>query len=144
MPQPKTLPRRDSIQRLRERQWPDQEANPRRRPLPERGTPPETRHRRPRRNLRNLGDWQSLPLPQLTENKPKTHKQPPSEKVISHFYRKKFARPFKLSRDANFVPKLVDVVGIYLSPPQNAVVLCVDEKSQIQARDRTQPGLPMK
>jgi len=53
-------------------------------------------------------------------------------------------KTFKLSRDADFVPKLVDVVGIYLSPPQNAVVLCVDEKSQIQALDRTQPGLPMK
>lgn len=53
-------------------------------------------------------------------------------------------KTFKLSRDPNFVPKLVDVVGIYLSPPQNAIVLCVDEKSQIQALDRTQPGLPMK
>lgn len=53
-------------------------------------------------------------------------------------------KTFKLSRDANFVPKLIDVVGIYLSPPQNAIVLCVDEKSQIQALDRTQPGLPMK
>jgi transposase len=53
-------------------------------------------------------------------------------------------KTFKLSRDANFIPKLVDVVGVYLSPPQNAVVLCVDEKSQIQALDRTQPGLPMK
>ena len=53
-------------------------------------------------------------------------------------------KTFKLSRDVNFIPKLVDVVGIYLSPPQNAVVLCVDEKSQIQALDRTQPGLPMK
>ena len=53
-------------------------------------------------------------------------------------------KTFKLSRDANFVPKLIDVAGIYLSPPQNAIVLCVDEKSQIQALDRTQPGLPMK
>jgi transposase len=53
-------------------------------------------------------------------------------------------KTFKLSRDANFVSKLVDVIGIYLSPPQNAVVLCVDEKSQIQALDRTQPGLPLK
>jgi transposase len=53
-------------------------------------------------------------------------------------------KTFKLSRDPNFVSKLVDVVGVYLSPPQNAVVLCVDEKSQIQALDRTQPGLPMK
>ncbi len=51
---------------------------------------------------------------------------------------------FKLSRDPQFVPKLLDVVGVYLHPPQNAVVLCVDEKSQIQALDRTQPGLPMK
>ncbi|MFA5263161.1 MAG: IS630 family transposase [Opitutaceae bacterium] len=51
---------------------------------------------------------------------------------------------FKVSRDSRFVPKLLDVVGVYLHPPQNAVVLCVDEKSQIQALDRTQPGLPIK
>ncbi|MGH7068650.1 MAG: IS630 family transposase [Acetobacteraceae bacterium] len=51
---------------------------------------------------------------------------------------------FKLSRDPQFVPKLLDAVGVYLNPPQNAVVLCVDENSQIQALDRTQPGLPMK
>ncbi len=51
---------------------------------------------------------------------------------------------FKVSRDPQFVPKLLDVVGVYLNPPQNAVVLCVDEKTQIQALDRTQPGLPMK
>jgi transposase len=51
---------------------------------------------------------------------------------------------FKLSRDPQFVPKLLDVVGVYLNPPQNAIVLCVDEKSQIQALDRTQPGLPLK
>src|SRR6516162_6228739 len=51
---------------------------------------------------------------------------------------------FKLSRDGHFVQKLLDVVGIYLNPPQHAVVLCMDEKSQIQALDRTQPGLPLK
>ncbi len=51
---------------------------------------------------------------------------------------------FRLSRDPQFVPKLIDVVGVYLNPPQNAVVLCVDEKSQIQALGRTQPGLPIK
>ena len=51
---------------------------------------------------------------------------------------------FKFSRDPQFVPKLLDVVGVYLNPPHNAVVLCVDEKSQIQALDRTQPGLPIK
>jgi transposase len=50
---------------------------------------------------------------------------------------------FKLSRDPQFVEKLTDVVGLYLNPPDKAIVLCVDEKSQIQALDRTQPGLPM-
>jgi len=53
-------------------------------------------------------------------------------------------KTFKLSRDPKFLEKLTDVVGVYLTPPQNAVVLCVDEKSQIQALDRTQPGLPLK
>jgi transcriptional regulator with XRE-family HTH domain len=54
------------------------------------------------------------------------------------------SRTFKLSRDPKFVEKSTDVVGLYLNPPQKAVVLCVDEKSQIQALDRTQPGLPLK
>lgn len=53
-------------------------------------------------------------------------------------------RTFKLSNDKNFEKKLIDVVGLYLNPPQNAVVLSVDEKSQIQALNRTQPSLPMK
>jgi len=53
-------------------------------------------------------------------------------------------RQFKLSRDPNFVAKLRDVVGLYVNPPVHAIVLSVDEKSQIQALDRTQPGLPMK
>lgn len=51
---------------------------------------------------------------------------------------------FKLPRDRRFVEKLTDVVGVYLNPPDQAVVLWVDEKSQIQALDRTQPGLPLK
>jgi transposase len=51
---------------------------------------------------------------------------------------------FKLSRDPRFTEKLTDVVGVYMDPPDKAVVLCVDEKSQVQALDRTQPGLPMK
>lgn len=51
---------------------------------------------------------------------------------------------FKLSRDPKFLEKLTDVVGLYMNPPQKAIVLCVDEKSQIQALDRTQPGLPLK
>jgi transposase len=51
---------------------------------------------------------------------------------------------FKLSRDKQFVEKLTDVVGLYLNPPDKALVLCVDEKSQIQALDRTQPILPLR
>ena len=51
---------------------------------------------------------------------------------------------FKLSRDPQFVEKLRDVVGLYMDPPEHAVVFSVDEKSQVQALDRTQPGLPMK
>lgn len=54
------------------------------------------------------------------------------------------SRTFKLSNDPNFVEKLRDVVGLYLNPPEHALVLCADEKSQVQALDRTQPGLPMK
>ena len=53
-------------------------------------------------------------------------------------------KTFKLSNDKQFEQKLVDVVGLYLDPPEQAVVLCMDEKSQIQALDRTQPSLPMK
>jgi len=53
-------------------------------------------------------------------------------------------KQFKISNDPKFEEKLTDVVGLYLSPPENAVVLCVDEKSSIQALDRTQPGLPLK
>jgi transposase len=53
-------------------------------------------------------------------------------------------RTFKLSRDPRFVDKLFDVVGLYLEPPDKAIVLSCDEKSQIQALNRTQPGLPMK
>lgn len=53
-------------------------------------------------------------------------------------------RTFKLSGDKRFMEKLTDVVGVYLDPLDRALVLCVDEKSQIQALDRTQPGLPLK
>jgi transposase len=53
-------------------------------------------------------------------------------------------RRFKISRDAQFAEKLEAIVGLYLAPPQRALVLCVDEKSQIQALDRTQPGLPLR
>ncbi|WP_414490791.1 IS630 family transposase [Stutzerimonas balearica] len=53
-------------------------------------------------------------------------------------------RGFKVSRDPNFVAKLEDIVGLYMAPPEHALVLCCDEKSQVQALDRTQPGLPLK
>ena len=53
-------------------------------------------------------------------------------------------RTFKLSTDPQFIEKLTDVVGLYVDPPEKALVFCVDEKSQIQALQRSQPGLPMK
>jgi len=61
-----------------------------------------------------------------------------------HGLKPHLVRSFKLSQDPRFVDKLQDVVGLYLNPPDHALVLSVDEKSQIQALDRTQPGLPMK
>ena len=62
----------------------------------------------------------------------------------THNIKPHLTKSYKLSRDARFTEKLTDVVGLYLNPPDNAIVLCVDEKSQIQALDRTQPGLPLK
>jgi transposase len=53
------------------------------------------------------------------------------------------AKTFKVSRDKKFVEKVIDVVGLYLNPPEQALVLCVDEKTSVQALDRTQPGLPL-
>ena len=53
-------------------------------------------------------------------------------------------KTFKLSNDPAFEEKLIDVVGLYLNPPENAVVLCMDEKTSVQALDRTQASLPMK
>ena len=61
-----------------------------------------------------------------------------------HNLKPHLVKTFKLSRDKHFVEKLTDVVGLYLNPPDKSLVLCVDEKSQIQALDRTQPGLPIK
>src|SRR4030042_289717 len=62
----------------------------------------------------------------------------------AHGLQPHLTKRFKLSTDRNFIEKLTDVVGLYLNPPDKAIVLCVDEKSQIQALQRTQPGLPMK
>ena len=62
----------------------------------------------------------------------------------AHGFKPHLIKTFKLSNDPDFIEKLEDVVGLYLNPPDHALVLCLDEKSQIQALDRTQPGLPMK
>lgn len=72
-----------------------------------------------------------------------------SEATVRRIWKLHDLRPhrvstFKVSRDPQFAQKLIDVVGLYLNPPDQALVLCVDEKSQIQALDRTQPGLPLK
>jgi transposase len=72
-----------------------------------------------------------------------------SEASVRRIWRSHGLKPhrvesFKISHDPEFAEKLEDIVGLYLNPPEHALVLCVDEKSQIQALDRTQPGLPLK
>jgi len=72
-----------------------------------------------------------------------------SEKSVRRIWRKNGLKPhlvrtFKVSNDLRFAEKLEAIVGLYFNPPEHAVVLCADEKSQIQALDRTQPGLPLK
>jgi len=72
-----------------------------------------------------------------------------SKSTVSNLWKSHNIKPhrtktFKLSRDPKFLEKLTDVVGLYLNPPDKAIVLCIDEKSQIQALNRTQPGLPLK
>ena len=61
-----------------------------------------------------------------------------------HGLKPHLVRTFKVSNDPHFAEKLEDIVGLYLNPPENALVFLADEKSQIQALDRTQPGLPIK
>ncbi|MPZ74176.1 MAG: IS630 family transposase [Nitriliruptorales bacterium] len=72
-----------------------------------------------------------------------------SKDMVARIWKARNLKPwqvatFKLSADPDFEAKLVDIVGLYLHPPQRAVVLCVDEKTQTQALDRTQPSLPLK
>src|SRR5437763_341986 len=72
-----------------------------------------------------------------------------SEKTVRRIWHKHGLKPhlvesFKVSKDPQFAEKLEAIVGLYLNPPEHALVLCCDEKSQIQALDRTQPGLPLK
>lgn len=61
-----------------------------------------------------------------------------------HDLKPHLTRKFKVSRDPNFESKVIDIIGLYRNPPEHAVAICVDEKTQVQALDRTQPGLPMK
>jgi transposase len=72
-----------------------------------------------------------------------------SEKSVRRIWHKHGLKPhlsrtFKVSNDPEFAKKLEAIIGLYLNPPEHAIVLCADEKSQIQALDRTQPGLPLK
>jgi transposase len=72
-----------------------------------------------------------------------------SEKSVRRIWHKHGLKPhlsrtFKVSNDPQFAEKLEAIIGLYLNPPEHAIVLCADEKSQIQALDRTQPGLPLK
>ena len=90
--------------------------------------PPEATHWSTRKMARVLGVSASTVMRYWQANGLKPHQ----------------VRHFKISRDPRFVEKLEDIVGLYLSPPEHALVLCCDEKSQIQALDRTQPGLPLK
>lgn len=91
-------------------------------------TPPHATHWSQRSLAAHLGIDKSLVERVWREHQLKPHR----------------VKTFKLSKDPQFIEKLVDVVGLYLNPPEHALVLCCDEKSQIQALDRTQPGLPLK
>jgi len=91
-------------------------------------TPPHATHWSQRTLAKHLGIDKSMVARVWKEHNLKPHR----------------VKTFKLSRDPQFIEKLVDVVGLYLNPPEHALVLCCDEKSQIQALDRTQPGLPLK
>lgn len=82
-------------------------------------------------------------------NRTMAEQQGVSKMTIQRIWKKYNLKPhlvkgFKVSKDKKFVEKVTDIVGLYMNPPQKALVFSVDEKSQIQALDRTQPGLPMK
>lgn len=84
--------------------------------------------------------WSTRTLAQVVGVSPKTvHRVWQAHGLKPHLVQR-----FKLSRDRRFLEKLTDVVGLYLNPPEKALVFCADEKTQIQALDRTQPGLPLK
>jgi transposase len=128
------------------------------------------RARYDRRGLRGLGDEKRSGRPRRIDHRDvvaATLKAPPKKLGVTHWSSRLLARQlgvdnttiarawreygvrpwrvetFKFSTDPELVAKVTDVVGLYLEPPENAIVLCVDEKSQIQALDRTAPMLPM-
>ncbi len=89
---------------------------------------------------RNATHWSTRTLAQNVGTSPSTvHRVWSAHQIKPHL-----VRTFKLSKDPHFTEKRRDVVGLYLNPPEHALVLSVDEKSGIQALDRTQPGLPLK
>jgi transposase len=93
-----------------------------------------------RRKPRNATQWSTRTLArELGVTRAMVHRVWQANGLKPHL-----SRSFKLSNDPDFEAKLVDVVGLYLNPPEHALVFSVDEKSQIQALDRTQPGLPIK
>ena len=113
------------------------------------------RGRKPRYEATRVGQWVEATLqtkpPGATHWSTRTmaRAQGVSKNTIQrtwqdHGLKPHLTKSFKLSRDPKFLEKLTDVVGVYLTPPQNAVVLCVDEKSQIQALERTAPLLPLR
>jgi transposase len=91
------------------------------------GNPPEATHWSTRKMAKVLGVSASTVMRHWQANGLKPHQ----------------VHGFKVSRDPKFIEKLEDIVGLYMAPPEHALVLCCDEKSQIQALDRTQPGLPL-
>jgi transposase len=105
-----------------------------------------------RRRVKQIIEWTTQTVPENATHWSRSlmaAKAGVSDSTVGRIWRRHGLKPhkvstFKLSNDKYFVEKLEDIVGLYLSPPDNAMVLSCDEKSQIQALDRTQPGLPMK
>src|SRR6202045_4138525 len=86
----------------------------------------------------------NVPIKHLPAPKGAYQRCPPFRGRVSHPLQPHRLRTFKRSNDPKFAEKVEDVVGLYMDPPAHAVVVSIDEKSQIQALDRTQPGLPLK
>jgi hypothetical protein len=105
--------------------------------------PVELAFRLCRETMGGISRWPARPIDREAPRPLPASASPPSSFWGAHLLQP-HRRQFKLSNDPEFVAKLRDVVGLYVNPPAHAVVLSLDEKSQIQALDRTQPGLPIK